>query len=160
MAQQTVDASLYNAETASGVANFLTPVVHNLIALAVNSKQAHWHLRGMNFVSLHEFLDEVHEHAVAAYDEAAERIIALGLPVDARLGTVAAQSSNPALSSGFLQAETVVTEMVAQMDAVIAVLKEAISGLDDIDLASQDVAISILQQMEKDRWFLSAHVGV
>ncbi len=39
------------------VAEQLSPVAHDLIALAVNGKQAHWHLRGASFISVHEFLE-------------------------------------------------------------------------------------------------------
>lgn len=159
MTQQTVTGTTISAEVATGVSLFLTPVVRNLIALAVNAKQAHWHLRGMNFIALHEFLDGLHERANEAADEAAERIIALGLPVDARLGAVAAKTTNPELSDGFQQAENVVVEMIAQLDAVIAAVREAIVGLEDIDVASQDIAIAISQQLDKERWFLSAHLG-
>lgn len=158
MEQQTIKQGV-SAETATGVSLFLTPVVRNMIALAVNAKQAHWHLRGMNFIALHEFLDQVHEHANDAADEAAERIIALGLPVDARLETVAAKATNPTLTPGFQQAEDVLREMIAQLDATRVVLQEAIDGLGDIDAPSQDVAIALTQQLDKDRWFLTAHLG-
>lgn len=159
MNTKTVAATAVSPDVAAGVAQLLTPVVRNLIALSVNAKQAHWHLRGANFVGLHEFLDTVHENAVEAYDTAAERIVALGLPVDARITTVAAESTNPVLSEGFMQYETVITEMLAQFDATIESVRTAIDQLDDIDLASQDVAIAISQQLDKDRWFLYSHLS-
>ena len=37
-----------NADVAAGVAQYFTPVVHELVALVVNGKQAHWHVRGVN----------------------------------------------------------------------------------------------------------------
>ena len=141
----------------AGVAQYLTPVVQDLVALAVNGKQAHWHIRGSNFIGVHEFLDEVVAHAQDGSDEVAERIIALGMPVDARIGTVAEATSTPALSAGFQQSVVTVTEMVAQLDAVRETLYTAIEGLDDIDPVSQDIVIAIAQQMDKDRWFLFSH---
>ncbi len=141
----------------TGVANYLTPVLHDLIALAVNGKQAHWHVRGTNFIGVHEFLDEVVEHAQQAADTAAERIIALGLPVDGRIGTVASRATTPELKPGFQQWEVTVREVVAQIDAVLATVYRAVDGLEDVDPVSQDLVIAIAQQFDKDRWFLYSH---
>ena len=141
----------------TGVAQYLTPVVQDLIALAVNGKQAHWHVRGANFIGVHEFLDEVVEHAQAASDEVAERIVALGLPVDGRIGTVAARTTTPELKPGFQQWQTTVAEIVSQLDATLATIYRAVEGLDEVDLVSQDIVIGIAQQLAKDRWFLTSH---
>ena len=146
-----------NLKRASGVEQHLSPVLHDLIALHVNTKQAHWHVRGANFMGVHLFLDEVVTHAQAAADEVAERVVALGLPVDGRIETVAKRTSSPEMSPGFQQSVTTVAEVVAQLDATIATVNAAIEGLDEIDPVSQDVVIAIAQQLDKDRWFLFSH---
>jgi starvation-inducible DNA-binding protein len=148
-----------NPEVASGVAQFLTPVVHQLVALAVNGKQAHWHVRGHNFIEVHEYLDQVVEHAQDAADLAAERVIALGLPIDARLETVA-KSGATTPKAGFKQADNTIADVVAQIDLATEKVNAAITGLAELDPASQDIAISIRQTLDKDRWFLSAHLSV
>ncbi|CAG7609226.1 Dps family protein [Leucobacter soli] len=141
----------------AGVARYLAPVVRDLVALAVNGKQAHWHVRGANFIGVHEFLDDLVDHAQEGADTVAERIVALGLPVDARIGTVAAKTSTPEMSDGFQASVVTVAEVVAQLDAVIETIYTAIDGLDDIDLPSQDIAIELARQLDKDRWFLFSH---
>jgi starvation-inducible DNA-binding protein len=146
-------------DRSAGVERYLAPVVHDLVALAVNGKQAHWHVRGANFIGVHEFLDDLVAHAQDGADEVAERIVALGLPVDARIGTVAKKATLPELSAGFQQSETTITEVIAELDAALATIYAAIDGLDDIDLASQDIVISLAQQLDKDRWFLSSHLA-
>ena len=83
--------------SSSGVAQFLGPVVVDLTALAVDGKQAHWHVRGANFQAVHELLDAVVDHAHDYADTAAERVVALGLPLDARIQTVGAKATTPAL---------------------------------------------------------------
>ena len=155
--QIQVPAAQGDLSRPTGVAQYLTPVVHDLIALAVNGKQAHWHVRGENFIGVHEFLDVVVANAQDAADTVAERIVALGLPVDARISTVAARTTTPTLSDGFQQSDVTVREIVAQLDATLETVYAAVKGLDDIDLVSQDVVIAIAQQLDKDRWFLSSH---
>ena len=156
---QTTPATAADPTAAAAAAQFLTPVVIGLQALAVNGKQAHWNVRGANFIAIHELLDTIVDHAQAGADEAAERIVALGLPVDARVSTVAEKSKATAVAAGFAQWEDMVRGVIADMDAVIVDVKAAIDGLDEFDLASQDVAIGIMESLEKDRWFLFAHVA-
>lgn len=147
------------SEVAAGSAQFLSPVVLDLEALVVNGKQAHWHVRGGSFIGVHELLDDVVAHAQEFADTAAERIVALGLPVDARLTTVAQKSTLPALSDGFQSWEATVAAVVAQIDAALVTVRAAVTGLDDVDLSSQDVAIEIERGLTKDRWLLQAHLA-
>ncbi|MDZ8172387.1 Dps family protein [Microbacterium xanthum] len=156
---QTTPTTAADPTVAAGTAQFLTPVVLGMQALAVNGKQAHWNVRGANFIAIHELLDSVVEHAQAGADEAAERIVALGLPVDARLGTIADKTAATAVPAGFTQWQDIVRAVIADMDSVIADLQTAIDGLDEVDLTSQDIAIGLKQSIEKDRWFLVAHVA-
>lgn len=156
---QTPSALATTPDVAAGAAQFLTPVVHELEALVVNGKQAHWHVRGGSFAGVHELLDDLVAHAQDFSDTAAERVVALGLPLDARLETVAAKSTLPALSDGFQPYQQTVAEIVAQIDAALVTVRAAVSGLDDIDLSSQDVAIEIERGLTKDRWLLQAHVA-
>ncbi len=152
-----VPAAKDTLNRAAGVEAHLTPVLHDLIALGVNAKQAHWHVRGANFMGVHEFLDEVVAHAQDAADTVAERVVALGLPVDGRIGTVAKRATNPEMSPGFQQSTETVAEVVAQLDATLDTVNAAVAALDDIDLVSQDIVIAVAQQLDKDRWFLFSH---
>ena len=158
-ARTTSEALSTTSEVAAGAAQLLTPVVIDLEALVVDGKQAHWHVRGPNFVGVHELLDDIVDHAQEFADTAAERIVALGLPLDARIETVAAKNTLPALSEGFTSSADLIPQVIAQLDAVIATTREAIKGLDEVDLASQDLAIAIEQGLVKDRWFLQAHIA-
>lgn len=156
---KAVPQSSIDPDVTSGVAQFLAPVVIDLQALAVDGKQAHWHVRGANFQAVHELLDMVVEHAHEYADTAAERVVALGLPIDARIATVAANTTNPALKEGFQQSDQTISQVIAQLDATLKGVRTAIDELDAIDQASQDVAIEIARGLEKDRWFLFAHIA-
>lgn len=148
-----------NPDTAAGVSQFLGRVVTELTALQVNGKQAHWHVRGANFQPIHELLDTLVDHAHEWTDTAAERIVALGLPIDARIQTVVRKTQTEKLSAGFQPAETVITEIIAQIDVVLEAVREAVAALGDVDQSSQDVAIEIQRGLEKDRWFFFAHIA-
>ncbi len=159
MTDTDITPATTDATVAAATAQFLTPVVHGLQALAVNGKQAHWNVRGTNFIGIHELLDQIVDHAQDGADLAAERIVALGLPIDARLQTVTAQAAPTAVAAGFAQWDDTVRSVIADIDAVLADVKAAVEGLDEVDLTSQDVAIEIARGLEKDRWFLVAHIS-
>jgi starvation-inducible DNA-binding protein len=108
---------------------------------------------------VHELLDLVVDHAREWADTAAERVVALGLPIDARIQTVAGSTTTAKLAAGFQQSDAVIAEIIAQIDATLVHVKTAIEELAELDATSQDVAIEIARGLEKDRWFLFAHIS-
>jgi starvation-inducible DNA-binding protein len=155
----TIPQSVSNPDVAAGVAQFLSPIVVEMTALVVNGKQAHWHVRDQNFIGVHELLDTIVAHAQEWADLAAERIIALGLPVDGRLETVAAKTTTKQLTAGFQQSNQTIAEVIGQIDAALVVINTAVTELDELDQTSQDVAVEIARGLDKDRWFLFAHIS-
>ncbi|MFK4760663.1 Dps family protein [Microbacterium sp. ZW T5_45] len=156
---QTVSTTASDPTVAAAAAQFLSPVVLGLQALTVNGKQAHWHVRGANFVGVHELLDTIVEHAGGFADTAAERIVALGLPIDARISAVAEKASATSVPAGFTQSDELIRAVIADIDAILVDTQAAIDGLDEVDLTSQDVAIEIKRGLDKDRWFLVSHIA-
>lgn len=156
---QTVSTTASDPTVAAAAAQFLSPLVLGLQALTVNGKQAHWHVRGANFVGVHELLDTIVAHAGDFADTAAERIVALGLPIDARIGAVAEKAGATSVAAGFTQSDDVIRAVIADIDAILVNAQTAIDGLDEVDLTSQDVAIEIKRGLDKDRWFLVSHIA-
>ena len=156
---KTVPQSTSDPDVASGVAQFLGPVVTDLTALSIDGKQAHWHVRGANFQAVHELLDSVVDHARDYADTAAERVVALGLPIDARTQTVGTKATTPVMTAGFQQSDAVITEVIAAIDATLVTVRTAVTELGELDPVSQDVAIEIARGLEKDRGFLFAHLA-
>lgn len=146
-------------DVTSGVAQFLGPIVTDLTALSVDGKQAHWHVRGANFQAVHLLLDEVVDNARVYADTAAERVVALGLPIDARIQSVGARATTPKMTAGFQQSDAVIAEIIAAIDATLVTVHTAVTELAELDPVSQDVAIEIARGLEKDRWFLFAHLA-
>ncbi|MGC5171164.1 Dps family protein [Microbacterium sp. DT81.1] len=155
----TISTTASDPTVAAAAAQFLSPVVLGLQALTINGKQAHWHVRGSNFVGVHELLDTIVAHAGDWADTAAERIVALGLPIDARVQTVAAKAKATEVPAGFTRSDELIRDVIADIDAILVDLKTAIDGLGEVDVTSQDVAIEIMRGLDKDRWFLFAHVS-
>ena len=139
------------------VAAHLQPVLVGLISLGLNGKQAHWHVQGHHFISIHEQLDEVVADARRLADEIAERVVSVGVTVDGRPQAVAEGAT--AFPEGFLADDKVVALIVEQIDAAIDRAREALRPLEDVDLVSQDIVIEVLRTLEKHRWMFAAYTA-
>lgn len=138
------------------VAAALRPLLVDLIALAMNGKQAHWHVRGRLFLPIHEQLDVLVADARRFSDDVAERVVALDSAVDGRPQAVA--EASPAMPEGFIADDKVVAMVVEQLGAVIEGARNIVNELDDVDLVSQDLVIELVSVLEKHRWMFAAQV--
>lgn len=144
---------------ASEVATCLQPILTDLLALTLNLKQAHWHVRGQHFIAVHELLDAVVADARTYSDDIAERVVALGVAVDGRPESVADKTTLPQVADGFLTDDKIVAAVVEQLDAAIATARAALEPLDEADQVSQDIVIELLRALEKHRWMFEAQTA-
>src|ERR1700761_5920666 len=66
------------ASVRTPVVNLLNSRLADAIDLGTQAKQAHWNVKGPNFIALHELFDKVAEHIEDHVDTLAERITSLG----------------------------------------------------------------------------------
>jgi len=129
------------------------------IDLGLQVKQAHWNVKGPNFIALHKLFDELYDEVAEAVDEVAERATALG---GVALGTVQAVgqgSKLPAypttLKTGREHLEALVNVMAAVAKNVRAAIDKS-AGLGDADTA--DLFTGYSRTLDKYLWFLEAHL--
>jgi starvation-inducible DNA-binding protein len=65
-------------EIRTGVVTILTETLATTLDLKTQVKQAHWNVKGLNFLQLHELFDELAGELEEFVDLVAERITALG----------------------------------------------------------------------------------
>jgi starvation-inducible DNA-binding protein len=134
----------------------LHPLLVELIDLALTGKQAHWNLRGPLFRPVHLQLDELVDDARSWSDQVAERIVALGVPADGRVETVAALTPLGSFPAGFVEDGKVVVAIVERLDDIIVRTRPRLVRLGESDLVSQDLLVGIDAGLEKHRWMFSA----
>ncbi|MEP6705190.1 MAG: DNA starvation/stationary phase protection protein Dps, partial [Acidobacteriota bacterium] len=106
--------------------------------LKSQAKQAHWNVKGMSFIALHELFDAVATAVEAHTDLIAERVTTLG---GTAMGTVRLAAQNSRLS----EYPHEITDGAAHVDALSTALadfgKAVRKGIDDAtDLGDQDTA--------------------
>ena len=85
MHQTKNDISL---ETRTKVVALLNARLADAIDLTLQGKQAHWNVKGPQFIALHELFDKVVESAEDWVDDLAERVVALGGVAEGTVGAV------------------------------------------------------------------------
>src|SRR5437762_8264696 len=65
-------------KTRTSVIEVLEARLSDAIDLQTQTKQAHWNVKGPNFIALHELFDKINEDVEEYVDEIAERAVQLG----------------------------------------------------------------------------------
>ncbi len=124
-------------------------------------KVAHWNLKGPTFPTLHPLLDTFAAQLAQWNDELAERAVILG---GTACGTVriAARSSRLAELPLEVQRDVELAELlIARFDAFSEGLRDTrLMAEESGDIETADLLTGILQQHEKNGWFLRATLGV
>ena len=125
-----------------------------LIALALIGKQLHWNIFGRPFKPLHEHLDELVDSWRELSDTVAERAVALGFAPDGQVAAVNEGSEITPVDSGSLDTDTATRELVQRLADVTERIRGRMDRLGELDLASQDVLIETIRELEKQQWML------
>ena len=122
-------------------------------------KQAHWNVKGPQFIALHQLYDEIASGLLAYVDMLAERVTALG---GTAMGTVrmAAESSRlAAYPPELVQDMATVSFLSDQMARLAASTRSAADKAEELqDMATNDLYIEIVRDLDKWLWFLEAHL--
>ena len=125
-----------------------------LIDLSLIGKQLHWNIFGRPFKPLHEHLDELVDSWRELSDTVAERAVALGFAPDGQVAAVNDGSEIASVDSGSLDTDTATRELVERLADVTERIRGRMDRLGELDLASQDVLIETIRELEKQQWML------
>ncbi|HQU92882.1 MAG TPA: DNA starvation/stationary phase protection protein Dps [Pyrinomonadaceae bacterium] len=128
------------------------------IDLVYQAKQAHWNVKGPNFIALHELFDRVATELDTHVDDLAERITTLG---GIAMGTVRLSAENSSLA----EYPHEISDGTAHVDALSTALsdfgkkaRKNIDATDEIgDKDTADLYTGISRNVDKLLWFVEAH---
>ena len=129
------------------------------IDLALITKQAHWNVKGPNFIAVHEMLDDLRDGLDEHVDTIAERVAQLG---GLALGTSQSVASRTPLAAY----PTDITDITAHLEALTEryaeTAKLARQAIDDCDEAGDadaaDIFTAYSRFLDKSLWFLESHL--
>ena len=126
--------------------------------LKLQTKQAHWNVKGENFIALHELFDKVASAAEEDADMIAERAVQLGGIAQGTTQAIAKQSDLPAYSLTAQNAQQHVTALTQALRSVADQAREAIDASDEQgDKVTADLFTEVARGLDKWRWFVESH---
>lgn len=137
----------------------LQVLLAKLTKLMLTLKHSHWNITGPQFIALHKMLDKMAANASGHVDEVAERIAALGGSPNGTLsGLVTAIGIEDDRSYGRAGAMVILPYLDHCYTTTISKARECMSCSGEYDLVTQDMLTGQLQSLEKDQWFIRAHL--
>lgn len=131
------------------------------IDLSYQAKQAHWNVKGMNFIAVHKLFDELHERAEGFVDLIAERLTGMGGQAQ---GTVQAAASNTILTPYALDIVKSEDHLRRLSDSYSAWGKALMEGIKEADEAGDDLTADLFTEIgrgiDTDLYFLESHFQV
>lgn len=137
----------------------LNQTLADTIDLYMETKQAHWNIKGHGFIAIHKLLDEVAEEIEGHIDVIAERITALG---GTALGTIQSVAKASKLRVYPVDISSV-TQHLEHLTHNFAILGELVrSGIhktaEIADHGSNDLYIALSRMLDHTLWLLESQL--
>ncbi|RXT28038.1 DNA starvation/stationary phase protection protein [Rhizobium leguminosarum] len=133
----------------------LTPLLADVFALYLKTKNFHWHMSGPHFRDYHLLLDEQAEQIFAMTDDIAERARKIGGTTLRSIGQIARQQRIADNDADFVTPEDMLSELREDNAQLVSLLREVHDLCDEHnDVASASLIENWIDEAERRTWFL------
>jgi starvation-inducible DNA-binding protein len=147
------------AKTRARVIDLLNSRLADAIDLHLQTKHAHWNVKGPNFIALHELFDKVAAELDTYADDMAERVTALGGVAEGTLQAVTGRSRLEPYPVGVAEGRA---HLEALANALARFGKSARKAIDESgkagDADTSDLFTGVSRGIDKQLWLLEAHL--
>jgi starvation-inducible DNA-binding protein len=145
--------------TRKAMVSLLNARLVDAIDLRLAIKQAHWNVKGPNFIALHEMFDQIQARVDGFVDAIAERSVMLGGVVAGTSQAVAKASQLDAYPTEATDEKEHLKALADRVAAFGKLAREAVDAADEAgDKNTADIFTGISRQMDMDLWFIEAHL--
>ena len=141
------------------VASELQKFLAMSIDMALQCKQAHWNMKGPDFIALHELFDGITNDMREYADLIGERIVQLGTSAEGTIQAISKRTQLPeyplTLKTGKSHIEALATSLASYGELIRAMVnRTAEMG----DAATSDILTEVLRGADKWLWMLESHI--
>jgi starvation-inducible DNA-binding protein len=141
------------------VIDLLNQQLADTFDLYSQAKQAHWNVKGSDFYQLHLLFDELAGHVLEFVDTIAERATALGGTALGTARMAVGASTLPEFPEDAFEGTDAVRALADRFGAYAASTRKAMDASEKLgDMDTNDLFIEVSRQVDKDLWFLDAHL--
>lgn len=148
-----------DSNTKTAAIQMLNARLADCIDLALIVKQAHWNLKGRNFIGVHMMLDGFRGEVDEFVDTMAERVVQLG---GTALGTTQVVNKASKLASYPTDIYLVEDHLKALIDRFSTAGNAVRANISEVDEAGDadtaDIFTEVSRGLDKNLWFLEAHL--
>jgi starvation-inducible DNA-binding protein len=143
----------------SQVVALLNKTLAATLDLKTQAKQAHWNVKGTDFLQLHELFDELSTELEDYIDLVAERVTTLGSTALGTARIAAADSILPEYPLDAVDGPEHVAALADRYALYAKHLRSAIEQTADLgDADTSDLYTEVSRTIDKRLWFLEAHL--
>jgi starvation-inducible DNA-binding protein len=129
------------------------------IDLMLRAKQAHWNVKGANFIALHELFDETAEALEEYVDLVAERAVALGGIAEGLVPLVQQRTKLGEYSLDIFEGRDHLDALSSALATWGRMARHAIQQATEFgDLDTADLFTEVSRGLDKRLWFIEAHL--
>jgi starvation-inducible DNA-binding protein len=149
-----------DAESREKLVELLNVRLADTFDLYSQLKQAHWSVRGSDFIQLHELYDTIAESVLEFVDEIAERATALGGLATGTVRMAAEATSLDEYPLDAISGEETIQVVADRLASYAAAARQAIDTADSElgDMDTSDLFTEISRSIDKHLWFVEAHL--
>jgi len=129
------------------------------IDVALLTKQAHWNLKGPQFIAIHEMLDMFRKQIDTHVDTIAERVVQLGGTALGTTQDVARSTTLPPYPTDIYAIKDHLHALIEHYGLVANTVRKSIEEADEAgDPDTADIFTQVSRDLDKSLWFLEAHI--
>lgn len=129
------------------------------VDLSMQMKQAHWNVKGPNFIALHELFDQIHTGVMGHVDEIAERVTTLGGRATGTAAVAATSSALPAYPLDIHGGSDHIDAVTTALSEFGKNVRRAIGRAGEVgDADTEDLFVEVSRDIDKQLWLVEAHV--
>lgn len=143
----------------SQIAALLNARLADAVDLASQAKQAHWNVKGAQFIALHKLFDEIHAAVDEYADLLAERVVQVGGIAEGTVRMVATRSELSEYPRQIAEGPEHVEALAGALAEFGSRMRRTIDDADELgDADAADICTEISRGVDKWLWFVEAHV--